>query len=440
MMPVRLRLTLAFAAVMAVVLAALGAFLYVRLGDELLESLDLGLRSRAQLVRADVVEGSFSDHRSGLSDPDEAFAQVLDASGAILGSSPEVARTPLVGPTDLRAGAPVFVNRAVDGLEEPARLMIVPVGGDRFVVVGATLSDRRESLDQLLALFAIGGPVALLLMSIAGWALAGAALRPVDRMRMEAAAISASDPDRRLPVPPGDDELVRLATTLNEMLARLQTSLTRERRFVDDASHELRTPLSILRGELELALSRPRSAAEFEATIRRASAEADRLARLAEDLLVLARAQEGRLPVHLEDASLRAIVAEACHGRGSATGAAVSIATDGGDRRTRVDPARLRQAVENLVDNAIRHSPPGGEVRVTTGGEDGRAWVRVEDDGPGFSPDVLPVAFDPFTSTNDDGAGLGLSIVRAVAAAHGGEATAENLAGHGARVTITFRG
>ncbi len=441
-LPIRLRLALAFAVGMAVVLACLGAFLYVRLGAQLLSSIDLGLRSRAQIVQAAVADGSFADRPTGLSDPDEAFSQVLDGSGAILGSSPEVAEHPLVEAGDLRARGPVFVSRAVAGQEDPARLLIVPVDGGRFVVVGATLSDRGEALDQLLALFAIGGPVALLVISLAGWAIAGAALRPVERMRVEAAAISASEPERRLPVPAGDDEIVRLATTLNEMLGRLQESLARERRFVDDAAHELRTPLAILNGELELALSRPRTAGELEATIRRASAEADRLARLAEDLLVLARAQEGRLPVHREDVSLGEVVAAACAGRRtSASAADVTITTDGGDRHASLDRARVRQAVENLLDNAIRHSPPGGRVRVANGGDDGRVWVRVEDDGPGFGPEVLPIAFEPFSgaSSNGDGAGLGLAIARAVAVAHGGDATAENLPGRGARVTITLR-
>jgi signal transduction histidine kinase len=426
---------------MAVILTALGAFLYVRLGDELLASIDLGLRSRAQIVQADAA-GAFADHTSGLSDPDEAFAQVLDGSGTIVESSPEVADAPLVGPGDLRAGGPIFVNRPVAGLEDPARLLIVPVGGERWVVVGATLSDRGEALDQLLALFAIGGPVALLLMSLAGWALAGAALRPVDRMRIEAAAISASEPDRRLPVPPGDDEFVRLATTLNEMLARLQESLQRERRFVDDASHELRTPLGVLQGELELALSRPRSPAELEATIRRASAETDRLASLAEDLLVLARAEGGRLPVAREEVSLSGVIETTVAGRRDRTdGAGITVEVEAPTGDIRIDPVRVRQALENLLDNAVRFAPADSTVRIRAARDDGLVRISVEDSGPGFAPGVMDRAFEPFTRSRDadGGAGLGLAIVGAVAASHGGTATAENLSGGGARVTITLR-
>jgi two-component system OmpR family sensor kinase len=441
-LPIRLRLALAFAVGMAVVLACLGTFLYVRLGTELLASIDLGLRGRAQIVEAGIPDGSFTDQPSGLSDPDEAFAQVLDPSGAILESSPEVADAPLVGPADLHFRGPTFVNRAVRGLEDPARLLVVPVDGGRFVVVGATLSDRREALDQLLALFAIGGPVALVLMSLAGWALAGAALRPVERMRQEAGAISASEPERRLPVTAADDELRRLAITLNAMLDRLQDSLARERRFVDDASHELRTPLAILKGELDLALSRERSPAELEATLRRASAETDRLTSLADALLVFARSEDGQVPVAREDVSLSEVIEATVAGRRHRTrDARVTVEVDAPEELVRIDPVRVRQALENVLDNALRYSPPDSTIRIATARDDGFVRISVEDAGPGFSDGVVDRAFEPFTRTQggDGGAGLGLAIVGAVAASHGGTATAENLPGGGARVTISLR-
>jgi signal transduction histidine kinase len=439
-LPIRRRLTLAFALGMALVLAALGAFLYVRLGTELLASIDLGLRSRGQVLATAVAEGGLSGGPAGISDPDEAFAQVLDGAGSILQSSPEVADAPLVGAADLPVGGPTFLNRTVAGLEDPARLLVLPIQGGRFVVVGATLSDRGEALDQLLALFAIGGPVALLLMSAAFWALAGAALRPVERMRQEAGAISASEPERRLPVPPADDELQGLAITLNEMLDRLQRSLARERRFVDDASHELRTPLAILKGELDLALSRERSPAETEAVLRRASAEADRLAALAEDLLVLARADGGRLPVAREDVSVSEVIEASVAGRRErALEAGVTVQVHATPGTVRLDPVRVRQAIENLVDNAVRHAPPGSSVRISATREEGSLRISVEDAGPGFADGVAHRAFEPFTRADAEGAGLGLAIVGAVAASHGGTARAENLPGGGARVTITLR-
>lgn len=444
-LPIRLRLTLAFTAGMVVVLGALGAFVYFRLAHELTAQIDVALRSRAQVVEAGVRNGSFDAQSGGLIDADEAFAQVLDASGAVRRSSPEISGAPLVAASVLPDSGPVFLERRVPGLEDPARLLVAPVEGtDLSIVIGLTLSDRQEALDRLFTLFAIGGPVALVLTSLAGWVLAGAALRPVERMRVEASAISASEPDRRLPVPLAHDELRRLATTLNDMLTRLQEAIARERRFVDDASHELRTPLGILTGELELALSRPRTATEMETTVRRASDEADRLARLAEDLLVLARTEEGRLPIHREEVSLDDVIAEACTGRRPTAAAAdVAVSADVSCATGRVDPARVRQALENLLDNAIRHAGTGGVVRLTGGRDDDAVWIRVDDTGPGFAPDMLAIAFEPFARDTRDGksggAGLGLAIVRTVAIAHGGDAVAENLPDGGARVTLTMR-
>jgi two-component system OmpR family sensor kinase len=447
-LPLRLRLTLAFACGMTLVLSTLGAFLYLRLASELLGSIDMGLRSRAEIVVSGLGdgEGGLIDESGGLIDPDEAFAQVLglEGSASIVDSSPAVAGAPMLPTAELRTiDRPTFLDRRVAGVEDPARLFVVPIddgAGRRFVVVGAVLSDRHEALSRLLVLFAIGGPVALALVSTAGWVLAGAALRPVERMRQEAAAISASEPERRLPVPPTGDELARLATTLNGMLERLQTSLGAERRFVDDASHELRTPLGVLKGELDLALSRPRTAGELETTLRRASEETDRLARLAEDLLVLSRSEGGRLPVHPEEIRLGELLEEACrdHRDGSRAAGIELIITVPADDRARVDPARLRQAVENLVDNAIRHVRPGGTIEVEAQIDDGVACVSVRDSGPGFPPEILPRAFEPFARGDGAGAGLGLAIVRAVAEAHGGTASAENLPEGGSRVEIVL--
>jgi two-component system, OmpR family, sensor kinase len=445
--PLRLRLTLAFAVAMAVVLSALGTFLYVRLGAELLRSIDMGLRPRAEVIAAGLGQNGgdgFTEPANDLIDPDEAFAQVLDpaSSTAIVDSSPGVAGNSLVPVTQLRTiHEPTFLSRREPGLDDAARLLVVPVGG-RFVVVGAILSDRQEALDRLLVLFAIGGPVALILTAAAGWMLAGAALRPVERMRREAAAISASGPERRLPVPDTGDELARLATTLNEMLERLQESLGRERRFVDDAAHELRTPLGVLKAELDLSLSRERSPQEMEETIRHASEEANRLARLAQDLLVLSRSRGGQIPVHREEIDLREVLEDACRDqRERARAAGVELIVRAPEDRVRLDRARLRQAVENLVDNSLRHVLPGGTIEIAADVDGTCISVSVRDSGPGFPPAFLARAFEPFArgeaaASDPDGAGLGLAIVRAVAEAHGGSAVAENPSEGGAMVTL----
>lgn len=438
-MSLRTRLTLGFAAGMTVVLAGLALFVNWRVEHDLTAGIDMDLRSRGQVivgaVRANapdlvVAEGS-------LIDPDEAFAQVLVAPSRILDSSSAVAGAPMLSEAAVRrVDGPTFVSTHVAGVEDPARLLAVPVrvGSDRVVVVvGATLSDRNEALSRLQLALVVGGLVALGLVSWAGWLLAGAALRPVEAMRREAAAISASEPDRRLPVREGSsDELAMLATTLNDMLDRLQDSMEGERRFLDRASHELRTPLTVLRMELDLALARARSPEELRTALENASVETDRLVRLSEDLLVLGRAKEGRLPLDRRDTDVGELLrrAGAAHAaRAEAEGVTLRVEADG--LSARVDPDRVRQAVDDLLDNAFRH---GGREIVLAATANGNGLVlSVTDDGRGFPAEVL----DGDGERSPDGSGLGLRVVRAIADGHGGTLVLENSA-HGARAVLSL--
>jgi two-component system OmpR family sensor kinase len=448
--PLKVRLTLVFGVAMAIVLVGLGGFIYVRLGDELLASLDFGLRSRAAVVEEAVARGdqSLIDDKSKLLDPDEAFAQVLDASGQIVEASSAVSDAPLLSTDEVASiSEPTFMSRQVSSFDDMVRLLALPVGkaaGKSVVVVGTNEGDIQEAGDRLLFVMATVGPAALLLTLAAGWLLARAALRPVEDLRREAAAISASEPSRRLRVPRTGDELARLAATLNAMLDRLQEALERERRFVDDASHELRTPLATLRGEIELALSRQHTAPELESSLRGAQEDVNHLQRLADALLVLARSRGGRIPVRRVATPLNELVARSVKSvDAQASAGEVIVKIDAPSDKVKVDPERVEQALRNLLENAIRKTPKGGSVRV--GARRGIGTVRfvVEDSGPGFPPALLRRAFLPFTRQVDrndghGGAGLGLAIVRAVAQAHGGTARAENTPA-GARVTLTLR-
>ncbi len=288
----------------------------------------------------------------------------------------------------------------------------------------------------------------MILMFAAGWLTVGGALRPVERMRQEAEAVSASEPDRMLPVPATGDELARLGATLNAMLDRLQRALERERRVVDDASHELRAPLSVLKMELDLALARGRTPEELEAALRNASEETDRLVRLAEDLLVLARMRGNGVSVDRRGVSISDLIRQALPSyidRARRAGSRIELHIQPG--LVPVDPTRVRQAVENLLDNALRHVGPGGVITLRSERTGDSVTIRVEDTGPGFSQDLLDRAFEPFVRSAADhdgndsghGAGLGLAIVLAVAEAHGGTAIAENLPAGGARVTLLLR-
>jgi signal transduction histidine kinase len=413
-LPIRVRLSLAFAAAMAVVLAALGAFLYFQLRHSLDEQIEASLRAQADAAAAGAVVQR-----------EESLAQVLDADGEVIRG--------FVRPLAEPATQEHFVDRNVAGLDDnPYRLLVVPAEGGQTVVVGASLEDRDDALGGLLAAFLVGGPIALGLSTLLGYLLAGALLRPVEDMRRRAAEISTERAGQKLPLPQAHDEIFRLGTTLNEMLGRLEAGIARERQFVADASHELRTPLALLSTELELAQRRPRSPEELRAALDSAAEEVDRLTRLAEDLLVLARADEGQLPLRREEIPVKDLL-ETVAGRFDQN---VEIGVQDGDSIVG-DRLRLEQALGNLVDNARRHG--AGTIRLQAERRDDRIELRVSDEGPGFPPELLPHAFDRFTRGDEarerGGTGLGLAIVAAVAKAHGGRAHAE-----GSTVTIELPG
>jgi two-component system, OmpR family, sensor kinase len=439
---VRIRLTLAFTAVMAVVLLAVGLFVYAQVGSDLGAALDSSLRSRADDL-ASVADGA--ELRSAAQDrlvaADESLAQVIGSGGGVLYSSQGLGDRSLLEADELaRAEAgPLFIDRdSVAGFDERVRLLARPTG-NRVVVVGATREDRDEALASLGTVLLTGGPIALLLTALVGYWLASAALRPVGAMRREAAEISRLGSGRRLPVPPGGDELAELGGTLNEMLARLESSAERERGFVASASHELRTPLALLKAELELALREGRSAEELRAAVASAAGESDRLVQLAEDLLVLARADEGKLPVRperLEAAELLHSTARRFDARANELGRTLWIG--GGELALYADRLRTEQALANLVDNALRHA--SGTVELTAEQSEGGVRLHVRDRGPGFDSSLDGRAFERFTrgdrARSRGGAGLGLAIVDAIARSHGGRAGADGREGDGADVWI----
>jgi two-component system, OmpR family, sensor kinase len=445
-LPIRTRLGLISGALVAVLLIGMGAFLYLRLRAELIQAVDAGLSTRAEAL-LEAGAGEPLPQGGRLIESDEAFVQLLGPDGRVLDATPGLAAAPLLSPGSV-AGLeePRFLEVEVTTVEErvPARLLAVPWGDGGVMVVGASLDDQREALARLLALFGLGGPLAVALAGGVGWLVARSALRPVEQMRVEAEAVSGSEPGRRLPVPATGDELGRLGVSLNGMLGRLEEAVERERRFVDDASHELRTPLANLKAELELALRRARTPDELMNALRSAAEETESLTRLAEDLLVLARADRGRLQVRREEVDVAELIRQTVgsySARASKLGITLQPSVERGIR-VRVDAARIRQAVGNLIDNALRHTSPGGRVVVELAHQDGELSVEVADTGEGFPLRYVDRAFDPFTRADaargrdDGGAGLGLAIVRAVAEAHGGSVRAENRPEGGAVVVL----
>jgi signal transduction histidine kinase len=282
--------------------------------------------------------------------------------------------------------------------------------------------------------------------TVGGWLLAVAALRPVERMRREAAATSGHDSVRRLPVPTTRDELASLAETMNAPLDRLHGALERQRAFVADAGHELRTPLAVLKAELELAQRSPRTAEELRDAVRHADVEIERLARLADALLLLARDDADQMGVQGGEVTVGALLERSVRAFGaSATDRGVHIDADAEpDLVVALDEDLVRRAVDNLLENAVRHAPPGSAVEVRARRNDQAVEISVRDEGPGFADEFLPHAFERFQRADDararrdGGAGLGLAIVAAVARAHHGSVHAANASGGGAVVTLVL--
>jgi two-component system OmpR family sensor kinase len=445
--PIRVRVTSAFAVVMALVLAASGWFLYARLSSHLATQLRQELYVRSQDLGALVRGGGSlaSDAGGRLVEPGESYAQLVDR-GRVVDATPRLGGAALLSPAQLAAAErePQYVGMGpVPGLNEPSRVLATPLergGRPMVLIVGGTRENDVETLASFRDELLIAGPIALLLASLAGYLVAGVALRPVESMRRRAAQISAETPGERLPVPATHDEVERLGSTLNEMLERLEDALRRERDFVADAGHELRTPLALLRTELELALRHGVSPDELREAVAVSALEVDRLAQLAEDLLLIARSERGELPLRLETLDAEAVLADvASRFAWRAEEADRPLAQESPPGlRVRADRLRLEQALGNLVDNALRYGD--GRIRLRATSVNGRVELHVEDEGQGFPPAFLAHAFERFSRADSaregGGAGLGLSIARTIAEAHGGSAEAGNDGRGGADVWL----
>lgn len=453
-MPVRTRLSIAVALVTAVLITAGGLLFLRQLERGLDTALDATLQSRADaLIQQIGPEGGagFQDAGAeGLLPPNQTLAQVISGDGILLDSSEGARDGPLLtaGQLDQARREPLSLTTIRKG--DSIRLLALPVPNSGqppvTVVVGTTRALSQQAVRRVRTGLALGGAAAVILCAAGAWMLANAALRPVQRMRRQADAITAGDTGARLSVPATRDEVAQLGSTMNALLQRLHESLTRQRQFVADAGHELRTPLTYLRAELELAARPGRTAAELRAAVSRAAEDTDRLIRLAESLLLLARADDQLrtmiipTPVRIDALLQQAATAARPQARASRRFITVDspnpVIIDG-------DPDCLRQIIDNLLDNALRFTPPGGTVRLTAAASaSGEVVVDVSDDGPGFPPDFLPHAFERFRRADlsrtpgPAGTGLGLAIVASLTQAHGGTVTAVNLVPRGARVRV----
>ncbi len=344
-------------------------------------------------------------------------------------------------PPDLLAavqgGQARFTQANVPGTDLPVRLYTVPylvqgrVAG--AIVVGQSLQPNQEVLRELLVILALVVPLTLALASAGGLFLANRALQPIDRLTRAAQQISAQDLSQRLNLDLADDEVGRLAHTFDRMLARLDEAFGRQRQFTADASHELRTPLAIMKGQIGVTLHRDRAPADYQIVLTDLEEEVDRLTRLVDDLLLLARADDPspalpREPVDLP--TLLHLVADQVHPLATAKALTVQLHSTAG-LCVPGDPDKLFRLFLNLLDNAVKYTPPQGQISIrATGTDPAQAVVEITDSGPGIAADQVEHIFERFhradaaRSRATGGWGLGLAIAQAIAVAHGGEIAA----------------
>jgi heavy metal sensor kinase len=349
-----------------------------------------------------------------------------------------------------RALAGETVTRTATAGDETMRVRALPIEREGEIAgvleVGQSEDDVSDTLSALLIILAVAYPVTLAAASAGGAFLAGRALSPIDSLTRLARRITAEDLSERLDMPLPDDEVGRLARTFDEMIARLDEAFRRQRQFTADASHELRTPLTAIKGHVDVALDKDRDASEYRDVLRIVNEEVDRLTRMVGSLLTLARADAGQVPLAAESVSLGDLVraaAEQLRPMAERRGLTLSVA-EGPAVTLQADEDLLLQLVLNLLDNAVKYTPPGGAVTAGWNANGERAELRVSDTGPGIAEEHRERVFDRFyrvegaRSREEGGAGLGLSICRWIAEAHGGLIAVESAPGQGATFTVSL--
>lgn len=411
------------------------------LHTSLIGSLDQTALQRAQVIAAAVDTGKLTTSLPASSEGDTAV-QVIDSNGAVRASSTNLEGEPrLFTFTSTTSGGPRA--RTVHGLplgdNGAWRTVAIPAGRPLdpvtvYVAVPTSTVDR--SLAQLTAALATTVPIVVALLTGVAWLITGRALRPVDTVRAQAAAITASDLSRRLDVPPAHDELSRLAHTLNDLLGRLDTATRQQRQFIADAAHELRSPLSSLLTQLEVAVRHPDST-HWHTLAPDLVEESERLSRLVDDLVQLARL-DARPRLRHQPVDLDEIVfAEVRRARQQTPLAIDERAVTAA--RVNGDPDALSRVVRNLLDNATRYATSRIDIRL--GVLDGAAHLVIADDGPGIPEPDRQRVFDRFTRLDDarardaGGSGLGLAIVRDIITAHHGTTHIEDNT-PGARIVV----
>jgi heavy metal sensor kinase len=446
-LPIRLRLTAWYFAVLAVVLSAFGVSAYLEMRHSIHRTVDEELQIRAegvhQLIERDIQRGHKEDLPDGLREHTElraggALLQVSDAQGNWLYRSAVMNDYGVPRPAKLPTRPVDFLGGNI-----PLRLWSkeVQAGGQSYLIQSAfEMDDFYEALDDFALLLVISIPSLLLCAAAGGYWISTRALAPVDQITRTARTIGARNLSSRLVVPKTGDELQRLSETLNGMLERLEAAFKKITQFTADASHELRTPVAVMRTRAELSLRKARSADEYRDVIAEVLTELEKTSGLIEQLMFLARADSGAETLRFSATNVAEVLREACH-QGIALAEAKQIAfqeqISGDSMWIRGDPSSLRRLFLILIDNAVKYTPANGRVEISLRRNDGYAVAEVRDTGIGIAESDLPNVFERFyradkaRTRESGGVGLGLSIGRWIAEVHAGTIEVHSSPGRG---------
>lgn len=430
----KVRITIGALLVVGVVLLLASLLLTSLLRKSLTDHVRSSASARADAIADQITDGMVIGG-IGISGSDDEFVQIIQG-GDVLAASEFVEGEPTL--TDVEPGRSVILDSSLD--DDPYLVAAAAAENDQgtiTVLVAQTLDQVVESTATLTGFLAVGVPGLLLFLGFGAWRVVGKALSPVESIRSEVEEISSDQLHRRVPVPAADDEIARLAATMNEMLGRLDESQKRQRRFVSDASHELRSPVATIFQHAEVAVTHPETTDTAELG-RLVLSEGLRVQQLVEDLLLLARIEEGA-PAPKASVDLDDLVFEAATRSRVGTTKTIDVSLVSGGR-VLGDRHRLTRLVNNLLDNAVRHAQ--GAVAVALTEDDDEAVLLVDDDGPGIPIDQRARVFERFVRLDDardrdsGGAGLGLAIVADVATAHAGRVRVSDSPLGGARLEV----
>ncbi len=457
-LPIRWRLTILYGGIISLILIIFSCGVYVYFESSLQKSIDAKIKSMGEVISSSITDfhdpsmfGNFERYLENVlgRKPKGKLIQIMDRSGKIGAKSSDVEAENFSASfgTLERALAGEVVYETVQKGGPRLRLVTIPIMDNRkvtsIVQVGTSLEDFDETMRRLLIILIVGIPTSVSLTIGLGYFMAKKALKPVDKLRKAAVKISSRNLEEYIDIGSRKDELGKLAETFNAMISRLRESFQRINQFSIDVSHELKTPLTILKGGTEVALRKERNRDEYKALLSSQLEEIDRMAQIIDDLLLLSKADTGKMQLNLSEIGIRDLIAQVyLDMKMLADKKSVQLSmAELADTRLKGDELKLRRMLWNIVDNGIKYTSAGGTVEISSALDDGYVRINVKDTGSGIAEGDIKYIFDRFYRADrarkrESGTGLGLSISKWIAEAHKGAIEVESRPSYGSLFSI----